>query len=314
MHNDLTSLPIYVINLDRSPGRLTDISKNLNSLNLPYKRVRAIDGKQLSRNDTKEHASFLCNNFCTPSMIGCFLSHAKAWSTVIKNKDPYALILEDDCKLIPEFRTECSKMIEEVNRVDPEWDFVYGGYFLNLFKDTAKKDEYNTIFIPGNMVGFHCYFISLKGAHKLKKHILGEKGVTNHVDLEFTKKKHLFNVYACKIKLGYQNASPEQSTQMSNSYPVTLNTIAKQFKLTDIDMSFIMQAPIGQVMGIPINLYIILYVIFLVLLASVIPVNKKTMWIGLYTFFGIEFILNTNNIVPILTYIGLAHAILFRRK
>lgn len=307
--------PIYVINLERSTDRLADIDGRLKKLELNYKTIKAIDGKALTSTQRKEHSSNMCNTFCTDSMIGCFLSHSKAWETVIKNKDEYALILEDDCELISSFNKEAYNVLNEVQEIDPEWDFIYGGYFLNLFSDTSEKNKLQYVFKPDKLVGFHCYFISLKGAYKLRKYVMEKDGAKNHVDLTFLNQRHHFSRYASKLKLGEQAATAEQSTQIDTSYPVTFNTLIKNTKFTDVDLTYLFQAPVGQVMSIPVNLYLIIYIISLILLASGLPlVSKKNIFIVIYSFLLIELVLNVKNIKHILTYFVIAHLVLFCRK
>ncbi|GAB4363558.1 MAG: glycosyltransferase family 25 protein [Oricola sp.] len=87
----------YFINLDRSPDRLTYMTKALNELGLDYERVAAVDGRALSREEIAQvyqHAPG--TQFLDPGSIACSLSHRKVWERIVAADDEYALVLEDD--------------------------------------------------------------------------------------------------------------------------------------------------------------------------------------------------------------------------
>lgn len=78
----------YVINLERSPDRLTHIRERLASLDVQFERITAVDGQHLSGDfgDTP----------LTSGEVACFLSHIKCWEKISLGHDEYAVVLEDD--------------------------------------------------------------------------------------------------------------------------------------------------------------------------------------------------------------------------
>jgi glycosyl transferase family 25 len=92
-------MQVYVINLNRSADRLSQIKDQLERLNLPFKRVEAIDGNQLEIEKSRvNHFKFNLsqNRRCENRELGCAESHRKVWNEIIESGDRYALILEDD--------------------------------------------------------------------------------------------------------------------------------------------------------------------------------------------------------------------------
>ncbi|MGU3577272.1 glycosyltransferase family 25 protein [Brucellaceae bacterium C25G] len=96
-----------LINLDRSNERLVYMQGLLSNLDIGFERIPAIDGKILSHDvlkkhqtqDNEKHTSIL-----TPSEIGCFLSHRKAWQRLLDSDDNFALVLEDDISVSADLR------------------------------------------------------------------------------------------------------------------------------------------------------------------------------------------------------------------
>jgi glycosyl transferase family 25 len=87
----------YVINLDRSPGRLAHMAAQLRRLGVPFERVPAIDGRQLRETDRVGRPTL------SATESGCFLSHRSAWGRIAKGQDPYGIVLEDDVHIAPGF-------------------------------------------------------------------------------------------------------------------------------------------------------------------------------------------------------------------
>lgn len=98
------SVPVYVINLERSPRRLEHIHGELERQGLGFTRVSGIDGADLNDREIDEvydRTQRRRTHFVplTRGEIACALSHQLAWRTFIEKSDaPFALFLEDDAK------------------------------------------------------------------------------------------------------------------------------------------------------------------------------------------------------------------------
>jgi glycosyl transferase family 25 len=99
------TIPVYLINLDRSPDRLAEMQARLDALGVAFTRVPAIDGKALT--DTELEAVRAPHKDWSPlsaSEIGCFLSHRACWRRIADGPAPYGCVFEDDMLLSPRLR------------------------------------------------------------------------------------------------------------------------------------------------------------------------------------------------------------------
>jgi GR25 family glycosyltransferase involved in LPS biosynthesis len=308
---------VYVINLDEDKDRLDVMKQQIPKLGRPFKRIRAIKGKDLTPEELNNNTTFLSKYFSTPSMIGCFLSHKKAWQTMIDNNDEYAIVMEDDCEIIDSFKQDLENVLDELIPKNP--DFVYLGcfganeenntfvhkiqkLFLPKLNNDSFKGKYS--FKPNFAWGFHFYVISNKCAQYLLKNM---SKANYHVDISFLSAAKDLDIFVSTKKLGTQYSSADQSTQVTFKFPMTLNYIVKNIYYEDnVSYTYILSVPIFQAFGYPINAYIILICIT----AFIIP-NKDTM-LQMFTYFLLlEFILNRHNI-SIIVFIYILVYLIYR--
>ena len=93
--------PVFVINLDKSTERMAKISKRLDELEIPFERMPAVYGADLSQEEIDKYYCPELNKkkYRRPlglGEIGCYISHIKAWKAIIDRGLSCALILEDD--------------------------------------------------------------------------------------------------------------------------------------------------------------------------------------------------------------------------
>lgn len=86
-----TTLPVYVINLDRRPDRWAAMSEQLDRLGIEAERVPAVDGRLLETNRSAWGLD--------KGAVACIRSHRKALDAFLDTPAPAALILEDDAEL-----------------------------------------------------------------------------------------------------------------------------------------------------------------------------------------------------------------------
>ena len=84
----IMSLPVFVINLDRSRDRWQLIRENLDRIGLEASRIDAVDGLTLPDDPS--------TRLLGAGTVACALSHYKAMDAFLKCDAPAALILEDD--------------------------------------------------------------------------------------------------------------------------------------------------------------------------------------------------------------------------
>ena len=97
----------FLINLDASVDRYQKMSRQLAKLSVPYARVSAINGRnltidqieQLSYPITDKEIRVRYTRDLTLGEIGCFLSHRLCWKKLLDSSHKWALIMEDDIQI-----------------------------------------------------------------------------------------------------------------------------------------------------------------------------------------------------------------------
>ena len=162
------NVPVYYINLDRSPQRKKFMEDQFDRYNITnYKRIAGVDGKQL-KNTFKDNinGTTFTNNYSelTKNEVGCLLSHLKAIKTAYDNNLDQVLILEDDCSLDLMFFWE-DKLTSLLNKLNkPDWE-IFQLYTGNCINFNSKKCTLQT----GEKDCWGCvaYLINRKGMEKI---------------------------------------------------------------------------------------------------------------------------------------------------
>ena len=94
----MQTIPIYIINLRRTPERRLQIQRQLDACGLEYRFIEAVDTYDLNADEL--NGLSLRDGV---NALACTLSHIKCYDEIIKNKHPIACILEDDAELLPSF-------------------------------------------------------------------------------------------------------------------------------------------------------------------------------------------------------------------
>lgn len=102
---DAIEEPLYLlINLDRSPDRLSATGAHLAGHGIRFTRLPAVEGKLVSLpvEGIDPSAYRRCHGrTIRPGEVGCYLSHMKAMRTFLATPHRYCVILEDDATVAP---------------------------------------------------------------------------------------------------------------------------------------------------------------------------------------------------------------------
>lgn len=142
------NLPIILINLSESKGRLDRSQQELAKFNLVFERLEAVDGRKMTKAELDKLTLWDRSAFfkpLSPGEVGCYLSHIAAAEKIVRENWPYALVLEDDFRLTPHF----SDIISLVLRDAPK--------------------EFHIIKLQGNMSGGEA-IVNLSSDHKIIRH------------------------------------------------------------------------------------------------------------------------------------------------
>jgi glycosyl transferase family 25 len=117
------TFPTYLINLDGAKDRLSLMQAKCELAGLPFERVPAVEGKELSFpiDDFQETAyTFLHGRRRNPGEIGCYLSHIECARRLLASEAQYALILEDDLTFPPDLH----QLLQGAVSAAEDWDIL----------------------------------------------------------------------------------------------------------------------------------------------------------------------------------------------
>ena len=161
----------YVINLKRRPDRLKTFQY---TSQIPAKVFYGFDAK----NELINHYPLVqCKK---PGEIGCFISHLQIYETIVAECHKWALILEDDVIMCPEFKEKLATVMREIATVPRPQILYIGGRFEPNFLMKSICATKVTEHIAKHRVSqtrpwqplehdrtTHAYLISLEGAASL---------------------------------------------------------------------------------------------------------------------------------------------------
>ena len=128
----------YLINLDGSDQRLRGASEQLNSIDWPFERVSAFDGRGKSLSSFEDYDDSQTRKNLGRSLlsseIGCYLSHYKCAQQFLETDADILVVLEDDMKMADSFKPVIDQTLAYLN-ANPDLDW----YLVNI---AAKKKKF----------------------------------------------------------------------------------------------------------------------------------------------------------------------------
>lgn len=167
--DNLFNSPAFVIHVPNlSPERKDFFSKNIK--NAGYNNIIIFNGVNGYDNDEvnniiKMYKNIKFDNYMSKGMIGCFLSHIKLYSHIIKNKIPISTIFEDDIYFHSDWNRLAPLFYENTPK---DFDLIFMG---NQIENCVNNKSIPRIH---NISTFctHAYVITYNGAIKLLNLIL----------------------------------------------------------------------------------------------------------------------------------------------
>ncbi|KAL7741179.1 hypothetical protein ACLKA6_018203 [Drosophila palustris] len=164
---------IFMINLLRRPERREKMERLFDEIGLDVEHFPAVDGKQLNAQLVQQMGiSFLPgyedpyhHRPMTMGEIGCFLSHYRIWQQIVQRQLQQVLILEDDIRFEPYFRSNAQRVMEQVEKM--EFDLIYFGRKRLKDENEPWVDGTDNLVHAGYSYWTLAYVISLQGAKKL---------------------------------------------------------------------------------------------------------------------------------------------------
>lgn len=135
-------LPIYVINLKDRPDRKQKIEKEMLKHNLKNVTIlEAVNGYDLDIDELLDNDLYTINEDIARPLkrgeIGCYLSHLEAWYKILRDKEPYALIIEDDAVFVENFKEKLNDALNKIK--NSNWDVLFLGRNCSHFEYECNR-------------------------------------------------------------------------------------------------------------------------------------------------------------------------------
>lgn len=154
---------IFVISLPGSP-RFQLLRDQLNSQGASYEVIKAVDGRQISdvelerEVDQRSCLARLGYQIGRP-LIGCALSHRKAYLRFLSSNAQWAVVFEEDVRLQPEFESKLDSILSDLDFEAPTIVqlFTRGERFVTRKSQRDLQDSYSLFqfaAIPGQAAAY----------------------------------------------------------------------------------------------------------------------------------------------------------------
>jgi GR25 family glycosyltransferase involved in LPS biosynthesis len=186
---DISTIPIYCINLDRRPERYHFFmnQKGIKSLKT-LERFSAIDGSKIQVAGNPQISNQTQHNIMhktrrshgeinTVGAIGCSLSHYAVWKRFLETDAPYCLVLEDDAEISEGFSQKVAASASADAEGIPPFDVWMLSYRLyDMTLHAIPKSDWKS---PVYFWGTSSYIVSREGAKRLAE---GFFPIESHLD------------------------------------------------------------------------------------------------------------------------------------
>lgn len=152
---------VYVINLDRTPDRVTQFRQGMPASIRQQAPIRwpAVDGSKLTL-----PKSWTAGR----PMFGAYKSHLNLLEHCILQDVASFLVFEDDCVFRPDFDEKC---LQFVRALPDDWGMAYlGGQLLNTFESSTEKVN-DHVFRLGHVNRMHAVAVHSRAYGPLYRHL-----------------------------------------------------------------------------------------------------------------------------------------------
>ncbi|XP_032082006.1 procollagen galactosyltransferase 2 [Thamnophis elegans] len=167
---------IFMINLKRRKDRRDRMLRTLYEQEIEVKLVEAVDGKMLNTSQLKAlnidmlpgYQDPYSSRVLTRGEIGCFLSHYYIWKEVVSREMEKCLVIEDDVRFEHQFKKKLTKLMDDIERGQLDWDLIYIGRKRMQVEHPEKAVPHVMNLVEADYSYWTLgYAISLQGAQKL---------------------------------------------------------------------------------------------------------------------------------------------------
>lgn len=177
------TIPLYCINLARSRDRRLHMEEQFSAVGWHARFVRAVDAREDIRPEHLVTQNVLASDAegllgpITAAEVACFLSHERVWRAVVRDRQPLAVVCEDDIRFRKPFL--CWDSFSQA--LPDEADIIYLHYMnrsgnAGALTDPAFRPEVaspharfgpHALYQAWSCGGCQSYCVTLAGAMKL---------------------------------------------------------------------------------------------------------------------------------------------------
>ncbi|XP_024048711.1 inactive glycosyltransferase 25 family member 3 isoform X1 [Terrapene carolina triunguis] len=166
---------IFLINLVRRPDRRQRMLSSLYELEIDPLVVDAVDGSALNSSDIKILGVDLLPGYYDPfsgrtltkGEVGCFLSHYYIWKEIVARGLEKSVVFEDDVRFEAYFKVRLTRLMEELEWAQLDWDLIYLGRKQVNSDDEEPVEDVRNLVVAEYSYWTLAYIISQRGAQKL---------------------------------------------------------------------------------------------------------------------------------------------------
>ncbi|XP_038230096.1 inactive glycosyltransferase 25 family member 3 isoform X2 [Dermochelys coriacea] len=166
---------IFLINLVRRPDRRHRMLSSLYELEIDPQVVDAVDGSALNSSDIKILGVDLLPGYYDPfsgrtltkGEVGCFLSHYYIWKEIVARGLEKSVVFEDDVRFEAYFKVRLTRLMEELEWAQLDWDLIYLGRKQMNSEDEEPVEDVRNLVVAEYSYWTLAYIVSQRGAQKL---------------------------------------------------------------------------------------------------------------------------------------------------
>lgn len=166
------TIPTFVVSLARATERRAQICQHLENIGVRYRLIDAVDGRSLSETERAELVE--PGLVIHPGAIGCYLSHLEIYRAMDAENIPAALVLEDDARLNPRFRSildaGCQSMDFDYCFLDSDDHNDRGPIYYDRSDGIAVAPGVPAFRLSAGPQTTHAYMITLGAARRRLAH------------------------------------------------------------------------------------------------------------------------------------------------
>lgn len=292
----IINMQSFCIALSHECERIHKVKNEFQRESLEVEFIEGVHGKLLSKEEIKQNTSHLANLIAPHNVIGCAMSHIKAWNLAKERNLDMVLICESDVELCPNFQIQLNENLKKLEKQKQFFDVLYVGSMefdprtplpmawtlyrsLVSLGNPERTHLVDSIWKPDLALATHCYIITRSGYNKLLKHIQFQ--ISTHIDYQMMMLADQVNYLAIFPPLATQETTHAQSTIQESRFPYLINQLLDSPRENRFSKAYVMCCPIASIAGIPINYWTLVVVIIglIILFLQFCPIYSLALYL-----------------------------------